>query len=51
MQRSEELGLYVVDEDDHETLLVHRISTDDIYRKQEGSRLCFFINYSLSLDK
>ena len=42
MQRSEELGLYVVDEDDHETLLVHRISTDDIYRKQEGSRLCFF---------
>ncbi|KAJ0232291.1 Serine/threonine-protein phosphatase 4 regulatory subunit-like protein [Hirschfeldia incana] len=37
MERSEELGLYVVDEDDHETLLVHRISTDDIYRKQEDS--------------
>lgn len=36
-QRSEELGLHVIDEDDHETLLVHRISTDDIYRKQEGS--------------
>ncbi|CAF1920773.1 serine/threonine-protein phosphatase 4 regulatory subunit 3-like [Brassica napus] len=37
MQRSDELGLYVVDEDDHETLLVHRISTDDIYRKQEDT--------------
>nr|VDC92361.1 unnamed protein product [Brassica rapa] len=37
VERSEELGLYVVDEDDHETLLVHRISTDDIYRKQEDT--------------
>ncbi|KAJ4888117.1 suppressor of Mek1-like protein [Raphanus sativus] len=36
-ERSEELGLHVIDEDDHETLLVHRISTDDIYRKQEDT--------------
>jgi protein phosphatase-4 regulatory subunit 3 len=35
-QRSEELGLFVVDEEDNETLLLHRISSDDIYRKQEG---------------
>lgn len=36
IQRSEDLGLYVVDEEDNETLLVHRISSEDIYRKQEG---------------
>lgn len=36
MQRSEDLGLLVADEEDHETLLLHRISADDIYRKQEG---------------
>jgi protein phosphatase-4 regulatory subunit 3 len=28
--------LFVVDEEDNETLLLHRISSDDIYRKQEG---------------
>lgn len=38
MQRSEELGLIVVDEDDNETLLVHSISSEDIYRRQEGER-------------
>ncbi|CAH8299586.1 unnamed protein product [Eruca vesicaria subsp. sativa] len=37
VERSEELGLYVIDEIDNETLLVHRISTDDIYKKQEDS--------------
>ncbi|KAM5568799.1 hypothetical protein ABKV19_016364 [Rosa sericea] len=37
MERSEELGLFVIDEDDNETLLVHRISSDDIYRKQEDT--------------
>ncbi|KAL4560273.1 hypothetical protein LXL04_032423 [Taraxacum kok-saghyz] len=36
-QRSEELGLFVVDEEDNETLLMHRISSDDIYRKQEDT--------------
>lgn len=36
MQRSEELGLFVIDEEDNETLLMHRICPDDIYRKQEG---------------
>ncbi|XP_059287856.1 uncharacterized protein LOC132041097 [Lycium ferocissimum] len=36
-ERSEEQGLLVVDEEDHETLLLHRISADDIYRKQEDT--------------
>ncbi|CAI9300951.1 unnamed protein product [Lactuca saligna] len=36
-QRSEELGLFVVDEEDNETLLMHRICSDDIYRKQEDT--------------
>ncbi|RVW39914.1 Suppressor of Mek1 [Vitis vinifera] len=35
MERTEELGLFVIDEEDHETLLLHRISSEDIYRKQE----------------
>jgi hypothetical protein len=26
----------VIDEEDNQTLLVHRISADDIYRRQEG---------------
>lgn len=33
-QGSDELGLFVIDED--ETLLLHRIVPGDIYRKQEG---------------
>ncbi|XP_028084126.1 uncharacterized protein LOC114285285 [Camellia sinensis] len=37
MKRAEELGLFVIDEEDNETLLVHRISSDDIYRKQEDT--------------
>ncbi|XP_048630087.1 serine/threonine-protein phosphatase 4 regulatory subunit 3-like [Brassica napus] len=37
VERSEELSLCVIDEDDNETLLVHPINTEDIYRKQEGS--------------
>ncbi|KAM7277934.1 hypothetical protein ACFE04_005068 [Oxalis oulophora] len=36
-QRSEELGLYVIDEEDNDALLVHRISPDDIYKKQEDT--------------
>ncbi|KAL3648610.1 hypothetical protein CASFOL_005013 [Castilleja foliolosa] len=36
-QRSEEMGLFVIDEEDNETLLLHRISPDDIYRKQEDT--------------
>ena len=36
MQKSEELGLFVIDEEDNETLLLHRITLDDIYQKQEG---------------
>ncbi|GAV70873.1 SMK-1 domain-containing protein [Cephalotus follicularis] len=37
LERSEELGLFVIDEEDNETLLLHRISPDDIYRKQEDT--------------
>lgn len=37
LERSEELGLFVYDEDDSETILLHRISSDDIYRKQEDT--------------
>ncbi|EEF43066.1 serine/threonine-protein phosphatase 4 regulatory subunit 3-B isoform X2 [Ricinus communis] len=37
LERSEELGLYVIDEEDNETLLLHRIIPDDIYRKQEDT--------------
>ncbi|KAF7837735.1 serine/threonine-protein phosphatase 4 regulatory subunit 3-like isoform X1 [Senna tora] len=37
LERSEELGLFVFDEEDNETILLHRISSDDIYRKQEDT--------------
>ncbi|KAJ4969136.1 hypothetical protein NE237_015837 [Protea cynaroides] len=37
LERSEELGLFVIDEEDNETLLAHRISSDDIYRRQEDT--------------
>ncbi|TKY72520.1 Serine/threonine-protein phosphatase 4 regulatory subunit 3 [Spatholobus suberectus] len=37
LERSEELGLFVYDEEDNENILLHRISPDDIYRKQEDS--------------
>ncbi|XP_044499275.1 serine/threonine-protein phosphatase 4 regulatory subunit 3-like [Mangifera indica] len=37
LERSEELGLYVFDEEDNETILLHRISPEEIYRKQEDT--------------
>ncbi|XP_043720303.1 serine/threonine-protein phosphatase 4 regulatory subunit 3-like isoform X2 [Telopea speciosissima] len=37
LERSEEIGLFVVDEEDNETLLAHRISSDEIYRRQEDT--------------
>ncbi|KAH1200911.1 Serine/threonine-protein phosphatase 4 regulatory subunit 3 [Glycine max] len=37
LERSEELGLFVYDEEDNENILLHRISSDDIYRKQEDT--------------
>ncbi|EXB55733.1 hypothetical protein L484_007728 [Morus notabilis] len=37
LERSDEPGLFVFDEEDHETLLLHRISASDIYRKQEDT--------------
>jgi hypothetical protein len=40
LQRSDAVGLVVIDEEDNQTLLVHRISADDIYRRQEGVYLC-----------
>ncbi|EFJ22511.1 hypothetical protein SELMODRAFT_416323 [Selaginella moellendorffii] len=36
LERSDALGMVVIDEEDNNTLLVHRISADDIYRRQEG---------------
>lgn len=47
MQRSEEPGLLVTDEDEHETLLLHRISAEDIYRKQEGILKCSYLSFFL----
>jgi protein phosphatase-4 regulatory subunit 3 len=44
MQRSEELSLCVIDEEDNETLLVHPINPEDIYRKQEGSFFASWFN-------
>ncbi|XVF66140.1 hypothetical protein PTKIN_Ptkin10aG0011300 [Pterospermum kingtungense] len=37
VEGSEELALCVFDEEDNEALLLHRISPDDIYRKQEDT--------------
>ncbi|CAM8927015.1 unnamed protein product [Rhodiola kirilowii] len=37
VEHSEDLGLIVFHEDNNETLLVHRISSEDIYRKQEDT--------------
>ncbi|KAH1147144.1 hypothetical protein AAZX31_15G136300 [Glycine max] len=37
LERLEELGLFVFDEEDNENILSHRISPDDIYRKQEDT--------------
>ncbi|XP_073100604.1 uncharacterized protein [Elaeis guineensis] len=37
LESSEDLGLIVIDEEDSDTLLVHRISSNDIYRRQEDT--------------
>ncbi|KAK1277885.1 hypothetical protein QJS04_geneDACA007102 [Acorus gramineus] len=37
VERSENLGLLVFDEDNHDPLLVHCISSDDIYRRQDDT--------------
>lgn len=37
LERSEAVGLVVIDEEDNATLLVHRISADDIYRKTQDT--------------
>ncbi|TVU17495.1 hypothetical protein EJB05_33533, partial [Eragrostis curvula] len=37
IEGSRELALTVVDEVDNDTLLLHNITSDDIYRKQEGT--------------
>ncbi|KAK4803026.1 hypothetical protein SAY86_001229 [Trapa natans] len=37
LEKSEDLGLFVFDAEDNETLLMHRIRAEDIYRKQEDS--------------
>ncbi|KAL3626588.1 hypothetical protein CASFOL_030137 [Castilleja foliolosa] len=38
LEKSEDMGLFVIDEEDNETLLLHRICPDGIYRKQEAER-------------
>lgn len=51
-QRSEDLGLFVIHEDNNEMILSHRISSDDIYHKQEGiflSSITIFFSYLLRL--
>ncbi|KAJ8444934.1 hypothetical protein Cgig2_029128 [Carnegiea gigantea] len=37
MQKSDDLALFVYEQDSNETILMHRISPDDIYRKQEDT--------------
>ncbi|KAG6544232.1 hypothetical protein Mapa_014335 [Marchantia paleacea] len=37
LERSEAVGLVVIDEENNQTLLIHRISADDIYRRQEDT--------------
>ncbi|CAI5514261.1 unnamed protein product [Closterium sp. Naga37s-1] len=37
LERSDAIGLVVIDEEDNATLLVHRISADDIYQRQEDT--------------
>eukprot|EP00250_Pteridium_aquilinum_P011113 c19843_g1_i1 orf=845-3544(-) len=37
LERSEAAGLVVIDEEDNATLLVHRISAEDIYRRAEDT--------------
>ncbi|XP_020254939.1 serine/threonine-protein phosphatase 4 regulatory subunit 3B isoform X2 [Asparagus officinalis] len=37
LERSEELGLLVIDEEENDAILVHRISSEDIYRRQEDT--------------
>ncbi|KAK9673010.1 hypothetical protein RND81_12G140100 [Saponaria officinalis] len=39
MERSEDFALFVIDEEDNETLLSHRICSDDIYQKQEADTI------------
>ncbi|KAJ8444937.1 hypothetical protein Cgig2_029131 [Carnegiea gigantea] len=39
MQKSDDLALFVYEQDSNENILVHRISPDDIYRKQEGIKM------------
>ncbi|XP_026457469.1 serine/threonine-protein phosphatase 4 regulatory subunit 3-like isoform X7 [Papaver somniferum] len=37
LERSEDLALFVIDEDDSETLLAHRIGSDENYQRQEDT--------------
>lgn len=40
----------MIDEEDHNTLISHRISSDEIYRKQEGMNVLFFMNAFVCTD-
>uniref|UniRef100_A0A7C9A5F9 PP4R3 EVH1-like domain-containing protein n=1 Tax=Opuntia streptacantha TaxID=393608 RepID=A0A7C9A5F9_OPUST len=37
MEKSDDLALFVYEQDSNEIILMHRISPDDIYRKQEDT--------------
>jgi protein phosphatase 4 regulatory subunit 3 len=39
--------LTVLDEDDNDTLLMHNITSDDIYRKQEGELTQYHFMFAL----
>ncbi|KAF8401345.1 hypothetical protein HHK36_012279 [Tetracentron sinense] len=45
LERSEELALFVIDEEDNGTLLVHHIKSEDIYRKQDGTLIFVRVHY------
>lgn len=47
-QGSRDLALAVVDEEDNGTLLLHNITSDDIYRKQEGELACYAFLIAIS---
>lgn len=36
LERLDAVGLVVIDEEDSKTLLIHRISSEEIYQRQEG---------------
>eukprot|EP00899_Mesostigma_viride_P016714 jgi/Mesvir1/25043/Mv16981-RA.2 len=50
LERSDAVGLVVVDEEDNTTLLVHRISPGDIYHRQGGDTIITWNDPEISTD-